>query len=48
MAGKTKVNKTKTGHEYRVRGPKGKIRGEYEAKSKAKKKAKKVAKKNKK
>jgi hypothetical protein len=42
-----KVKKTKTGHEYRVRWPKGKIRGEYETKQKAKQKAKKVEKKKK-
>ncbi len=46
--GKAYKTKTKTGHEYRVRGPKGKIRGEYESSSKAEKKERKLERKYKK
>lgn len=41
---KASVSKTKGGHDYRVRGPKGKIRGEYETRKKAEKKESKIEK----
>jgi hypothetical protein len=41
------VSKTKTGHEYRVRGSKGKIRGEYETRRKANRKERKIERKKK-
>ena len=40
-----KVKKTKVGSEYRVRGKKGKVYGEFNKKKSAKKRAKKVSKK---
>lgn len=46
--GKAAVSKTRTGHDYRVRGPKGKIRGEYETKGRAEKKEQKIERKMKK
>lgn len=46
--GKAYKTKTKTGHEYRVRGPRGKIRGEYESATKAEKKEQKLERKYKK
>lgn len=43
--GKASVSKTKTGHDWRVKGPKGKFRGEYETRSRAEKKEQKIEKK---
>lgn len=44
-SGNASVSKTKVGHDWRVRGSKGKIRGEYETKSRAEKKERKLEKK---